>query len=323
MSDPTSRVLQLLGLLQSRTSWTAVELAERLGVTDRSVRRDVQRLRDLGYPVRASRGLGGGYQLGAGGSLPPLLLDPEEAVAVAVCLRLAAGGTVAGVGEAALRTLTKLDQVLPTRLREQVAAVQQSTVAVPGFAEAVDPDVLVVLARGCRDTTEVRFDYTSRAGEVTSRRAEPYRLVARGQRWYLLGYDRAREDWRSFRLDRMSGVRATTWRFRPRESPDPAAYITASVTRSPYRYVVRVRFAVPAAELAEQVPANAGEITTVGEHSCELSTGAMSLRWAVVHLLALDLPFQVLDPPELAEELRRVAQLADASASTAPSASTT
>ena len=157
MAETTSRVLQLLGLLQSRRVWTGEELAERLEVTTRSVRRDVDRLRDLGYPVHASKGHGGGYQLGAGAALPPLLLDPDEAVAMAVCLRLAAGGTVAGVGESALRALSKLDQVMPSRLRSQVAAVHDSTVTLtsPSSDEAVEPDVLMTLARACRDREHV------------------------------------------------------------------------------------------------------------------------------------------------------------------------
>lgn len=325
MSDTTGRVLQLLGLLQSRALWTGEELSARLGVTTRCVRRDVERLRELGYPVRASRGVGGGYQLGAGGALPPLLLDPEEAVAVAVCLRLAAGGTVAGVGEAALRTMAKLDQVLPRRLREQVAAVQESTVAVERLAGVVvDPDVLLTLARACRDRVQVRLEYRSREDVATSRRLEPYRLVALGRRWYLLGYDLDRDDWRSFRLDRIELVTATTWGFTPRESPDPAEYVSRSVTRSPYRYVARVRVALPAAELAELVPPTAGEVTPGGEKHALLTAGADDLRWVAFHLLLLGAPFEVLDPPELVETMRDLGQrLLDASASTAPSAWTT
>src|SRR5882724_2280731 len=178
VSETTSRVLQLLGLLQSRRVWTGEELAERLAVTTRSVRRDVERLRDLGYPVHASKGHGGGYQLGAGAALPPLLLDPDEAVAMAVCLRLAAGGSVAGVGESALRALSKLHQVMPARLRSQVAAVHDSTVTLtPNAINPVDPEVLMPLARACRDHEHVDAGYTDRAGAATQRRLEPYQLV--------------------------------------------------------------------------------------------------------------------------------------------------
>ena len=199
MSETTSRVLQLLGLLQSRRVWTGEELAERLGVTTRSVRRDVERLRDLGYPVHASKGHGGGYQLGAGAALPPLLLDPDEAVAMAVCLRLAAGGSVAGVGESALRALSKLDQVMPSRLRSQVSAVHEATVTLTWNSSdsPVEPDVLMTLARACRDREHVSASYVDRAGNATERRLEPYQLVTTGKRWYLLAFDRDREDWRS------------------------------------------------------------------------------------------------------------------------------
>src|SRR4051794_14627150 len=179
MSETTSRVLQLLGLLQSRRVWSGDELADRLGVTGRSVRRDVERLRDLGYPVHASKGHGGGYQLGAGAALPPLLLDPEEAVAMAVCLRVAAGGSVAGVGESALRALSKLDQVMPSRLRSQVAAVHDATTTLTSgeSAELVAPDVLMTLARASRDREHVAASYVDRAGNATERRLEPYQLV--------------------------------------------------------------------------------------------------------------------------------------------------
>lgn len=333
MGDPTGRALRLLGLMQSRSGWGGAELAARLGVTERSVRRDVERLRRLGYPVHASRGAGGGYRLGAGRSLPPLLLDPEEAVAVAVSLHLAAGGTVSGVGEAALRALTKIDQVLPAGLREQVDAVHDATVAVPQAGAAVAADDLLTLARGCRDQTEVRFAYLPRREaaadepaqhddrEPAPRRVHPYRLVARGQRWYLLGFDRDRDDWRTFRLDRMSQVRSTTWTFVPRpDVPDPADYVTRAVTQRPYRLVTRLRFTAPAAEVAERIPVAAGEIIDRGDQGCDLVTGAMDLRWAAVHLLTIDLPFQVIEPPELRDELARVAQLAsEASDSTVAS----
>ncbi|MBA2695900.1 MAG: helix-turn-helix transcriptional regulator [Ornithinimicrobium sp.] len=319
MSDTTSRVLQLLGLLQARTLWTGPELAVRLGVTARCVRRDVERLRELGYPVKASRGVGGGYQLGAGRALPPLLLDSEEAVAVAVSLRLAAGAGVAGVDEAAVRALTKLDQVLPARLRAQVLAVQESTVAVPRRSPGVDPQVLMTLARGCRDTEQVRFAYTRRDGTVTMRRVEPYRMVVLGPRWYLLAYDPDRSDWRSFRLDRMQHVASTTWRFAAREAPDAAAYVMKSVTRSPYRHVARVRVDLPAAELAVRVPATAGEVVPIDEHRCELVTGAEDLRWLALHLVLLDAPLQVLEPPELSAQMRELGHaLLDAGGPCAP-----
>ena len=205
---PTERVLALLALLQQRQTWSGSELAERLGTTTRTVRRDVDRLRELGYPVNATQGVAGGYRLGAGRALPPLLLDDAEAVAVAVSLRLAAGGTVAGASEAALRALTKLDQVLPSRLRHRVRGIHDSISTLPGSAaaEAVDADALVAIAGACRDQVRLEFAYADRSGAGTQRRVEPYALVATGRRWYLMAYDLDRDDWRTFRLDRIETI---------------------------------------------------------------------------------------------------------------------
>src|SRR5258705_1281871 len=232
VSETTSRVLQLLGLLQSRRVWTGGGLAERLAVTTRSVRRDVERLRDLGYPVHASKVHGGGYQLGAGAALPPLLLDPDEAVAMAVCLRLAAGGSVAGVGESALRALSKLDQVMPARLRSQVSAVHDTTVTLTSnYSDSpVEPDVLMTLARACRDHEHVTTGYVDRAGSATQRRLEPYQLVTTGKRWYLLAYHPDRQDWRLLPPDQMAGVRAPGSTFVARGAPDAAAYVRRSIS---------------------------------------------------------------------------------------------
>jgi predicted DNA-binding transcriptional regulator YafY len=301
--SPTARLLELLGLLQSRPVWSGPELARRLGVTERSVRRDVERLRELGYPVEASKGVGGGYRLGAGRALPPLLLDAEEAVAVAVCLRLAAGGTVAGVGEAALRTLAKLDQVLPGPLRVQVAAVHDATVTLETRVEAVDPDVLLSLARASRDHLRVRFEYVDRGGETSERTVEPYRMVTTGRRWYLLAFDVERDDWRAFRLDRMREVAATTWGFRPREAPDAREFVARSVTQAPYRFVARVRFAAPAERVAERVPASAGVVEPIDESTCLLIAGADHLDHLAVYLASVGVEFTVLEPPELREVL--------------------
>ena len=219
----TERVLRLLGLLQQRPVWTGPELADRLGVTTRRIRRDVQRLRDLGYPVNATQGSGGGYQLGAGTALPPLLLDDEEAIATAVSLRLAAGGTVAGASEAALRTLAKLDTVMPPRLRAEVRAVHDAIVTLDegrrgGRRCAPRP------GPGHPGLRRGRFRLPGR-GRSGGAPREPYRLVATGRRWYLMAFDLDRDDWRTFRLDRMTEVAATTWRFPPRDHPDPAAYV--------------------------------------------------------------------------------------------------
>ncbi|GMA20817.1 helix-turn-helix transcriptional regulator [Arsenicicoccus piscis] len=221
MAETIRRILRLLDLLQSRPVWSGPELAGRLGVTDRTIRRDVERLRELGYLVEGEHGSAGGYRLRAGRELPPLLLDDEEAIAIAVSLRGAATSPVSGVGEAALRALAKLDTVFPPRLRAQVAAVQEVTTAVPRAVTEVGPEVLVEVARAARGRVQLRFDYTTRAGAVSGRRVEPYRIVTTGLRWYLMAFDLEREDWRTFRLDRIASVHVTTFRFTPALRPTP------------------------------------------------------------------------------------------------------
>ncbi|MEH3140617.1 MAG: YafY family protein [Mycobacterium kyogaense] len=305
MSETTSRVLQLLGLLQSRRVWSGEELAARLGVTTRSVRRDVERLRELGYPVAASRGHGGGYQLGAGAALPPLLLDPEEAVAMAVCLRLAAGGSVAGVGESALRALSKLDQVMPRRLRSQVSAVHEATVTLTSGApeSVVEPEVLMTLARASRDREHVTAGYVDRGGTATRRRLEPYQLVTTGRRWYLLAYDRDREDWRSLRLDRMSDVAAVGTTFTARDAPDAAAYVRRSISTSPYRYVARVRYHAPIETVAPYFPPGAVDVEADGPDATIVTAGADDPRQMVPWLSMVDADFEILESAELADAM--------------------
>lgn len=310
MSETTSRVLQLLGLLQSRRVWTGEELAERLGVTTRSVRRDVERLRELGYPVHASKGHGGGYQLGAGAALPPLLLDPDEAVAVAVCLRLAAGGTIAGVGESALRALSKLDQVMPSRLRSQVSAVHDATVTLtsPSPDSPVEPDVLMTLARASRDHEHVSASYVDIRGNATQRRLEPYQLVTTGRRWYLLAYDRDRQDWRSLRLDRMSNVGALGTTFVPRDAPDAASYVRRSISSSPYRYVARVRYQASEEVVAQRFPPASVTIEPDGPDACIVTAGADDPERMVLYFATAGPDFEVLEPPEVVRAVEAVAQ---------------
>ncbi|MCV7177507.1 helix-turn-helix transcriptional regulator [Mycolicibacterium sphagni] len=314
MSQTTSRLLQLLGLLQSRRVWSGEELSDRLGVTTRSVRRDVERLRELGYPVHASTGHGGGYQLGAGAALPPLLLDSDEAVAMAVCLRLAAGGSVAGVGEAALRALTKLDQVMPSRLRSQVAAVLDTTVTLtPESDSPVDPEVLMTLARACRDREHVDADYVDRAGSPSSRRLEPYQLVTTGRRWYLLAFDRDRDDWRSLRLDRMAQVRAKGTTFTARPAPDAAEYVRRAITTSPYRYVTRVRYHAAKDVMAQHFSPASVTIEDDGPDTCVVVTGADDPRTLVLYLAMPGVAFEVLESDAVADRaLAMSALLADA-----------
>ncbi|GAA1777333.1 YafY family protein [Actinomadura chokoriensis] len=311
----TERVLRLLALLQRRSSWTAAEIAERLQVTDRSVRRDVERLRALGYPVHATAGVGGGYRLGAGTRLPPLLLDDEEAIATAVSLRLASGGTVAGTGEAALRALAKLDQVMPPRLRAEVRAVHGATETLVGPGAEVDAELLVTLARACRDAVRVRFRYAARGGEERGRTVEPVRMVATARRWYLMAWDVDRGDWRTFRLDRMRDAAPTTWHFRPREHPDPVAYVQRSVTEAPYRYLARVRLRAASDQVRELIPPQVGRVEDDRDGWCLLTVGGDDIDWLAVHIARLGFTTQILEPPELRAATARLARrLAEMSA---------
>jgi predicted DNA-binding transcriptional regulator YafY len=307
MANTSSRTLRLLSLLQTHRYWPGEELASRLGVSIRTLRRDVDRLRELGYPVRASRGVDGGYQLEPGAALPPLVLDDEEAVALAVGLRAAAQGSVAGIAESSVRALAKVVQVMPPRLRRQVEALRAMTVS-PGWGDAsagADPETLVTVARACRDNERMRFDYTAADGTGSQRRVEPLRLVSLGRRWYLVGYDLDRQDWRSFRVDRIQRPHGSGARFRPRQLPaeDAVAFVRAGLRNLPTSYHVEVVVAAPAAEVRERI----GRWSTVeedGPERCRVRMRADALEWPAMALGSLPSEFTVVAPPELVEQLR-------------------
>lgn len=304
MSTVTSRILHLLGLLQERRVWSAADLADQLGVTSRSVRRDVDRLRSMGYPVHAVPGRGGGYRLGAGRALPPLLLAPEEATAVAVGLRLAASSGIDGLEGSALRALTTLDPLLPPAVRGDVGAIAEVLDVIGSPRARIASPVLVTLARAVRDGLQLRVDYERRDGHRALRRIEPYRVMSVEGRWYLFCYDLDREDWRTFRLDRMHEVRTSTFPIRPRRPPeDIEATVRESLTQGPYPHSACVRVRRPLAEVAPQIPALVGTVEADGEESCLLRTGASDLRWIALHLARMGLPIEVVDPPELREVL--------------------
>lgn len=298
MAETTHRVLRLLGLLESRTSWQGPELAERLGVTERTVRRDVVRLRELGYPVEGERGLDGGYRLGAGRGLPPLVLDDDEAVAMVACLRMAALSGTDEIGEAALRALTKLDQVLPPRLRAVASALDDATRALPRTRPAVDLRVLQQLATAQRDRTLVRFGYRKADGETSLREVEPGRLITQGERWYLQAYDRGRQDWRVFRLDRMDELRVTSWSFEPREVP-PHDHHRDLEER--FECVLRFEMAVDVSRVARRIPAAFREGLEATATGCRFRVGALSwnvLAWEMLGVARdLDSPVRVPAQP--------------------------
>ncbi|MER7364701.1 helix-turn-helix transcriptional regulator [Nonomuraea wenchangensis] len=302
MLETSARLLKLLSLLQTHREWSGLELAERLGVTARTVRRDVGRLRELGYPVHATAGTPG-YRLGAGTDLPPLLLDDDEAVAVAVGLRTAAGGSVAGIEETSARALAKLERVLPSRLRQRVHALQSMTVPMNRAGSAVDPAALTAIAAACRDHETLRFDYRTHDGQDSARAAEPYRLLHSGRHWYLLGWDTGRAGWRTYRVDRLRLRTPNGPRFVPRDPPDTdlAAYMSRSISSAPYRYQGRFTMHAPAEVVAERMPATVGTIEPLDERSCTLSTGSNDLDELAMWVALMDIDFDVHEPPELVD----------------------
>ncbi len=309
MLETSARLLRLLSLFQTQRYWSGVQLAERLEITARTLRRDVDRLRSLGYPVHSSSGTAGGYQLGAGATLPPLLLDDEEAVAAAVGLRTAAGGTVAGMEEAALRALTKLEQVLPSRLRRRVAALHSAVVPLRHTGPAIDGKALSLIAGACRDGETLRFTYRSANGTASLRKVEPHRLVHTGHRWYLVAFDSDRADWRTFRVDRIEPRLSTGQRFAPRLPPgnDLTAYVSRSLAYAPYKHRASVIMHGPVEKLAEVIPPTVGVLEAIDHQRCLLHAGAQSLDGLCVWLALIGFEFEVRDPPELRNRVRLLA----------------
>jgi predicted DNA-binding transcriptional regulator YafY len=308
MLETSARLLRLLSLLQGRRDWSGADLADRLSVTTRTVRNDIERLRSLGYHIDSSTGTTGGYRLGAGAAMPPLLLDDEEAVAVAVGLRAAAAGSVTGLEDPALRALIKLEQTLPPRLRRRVDALRSATVSAAGGGPTVDASLLTALAAATRDHERISFDYKDRR-----RRAEPHRLVYTGRRWYLLAWDVDRADWRTFRADLIvlhpPQPGSHGQRFAPREPPggDAVAHVLRGVASTAWRVPARVRLHAPIAEVKARLASTAGLLTPTGDATCELETGADKLIDLAGFLGSIGFGFTVLDPPELRDLLRDLA----------------
>jgi len=329
MLQTSARLLRLLSLFQAQRYWSGAALAHRLDVTARTLRRDVDRLRSLGYPVHSTSGTAGGYQLGAGAILPPLLLDDDEAVAVALGLRTSASGSVTGIEEASVSALLKLEQVLPSRLRHRVAALhsfivpltnrdssnRQSASPDSNYPDSsyrrptVDAERLSAIAGACRDHEGIRFSYHNRTGAPSARAVEPHRLVHTGYRWYLVAWDVGRQDWRTFRVDRIEGKLKTSTRFKPRKPPegDFATFVSKSLASVPYPYRARVTLQAPVDALAKRVPPSAGMLEAIDERSCTLHTGAHSLEGITIHLSLLGVDFQVHEPPELIDYIRQLA----------------
>ncbi|MFF2192988.1 helix-turn-helix transcriptional regulator [Streptomyces sp. NPDC058157] len=312
-SDMTARALRLLSLLQTRREWSGADLAERLSVTVRTVRRDVDRLREMGYPVHSSRGHTGGYRLAPGADLPPLLLDDEEAVAIAVALHTAAGG-LTGIEETALRALAKLQQVMPRRLRSQVTALETSLAGITWDSRGprADPALLATLAVACRDHEILTFDYTTRNGTTTPRRVEPHHPVASGDLWYLLAHDSGKNDWRIFRLDRLTHPTTTGRRVPPRAIPgtDPARFVAHRISAAPTRYRAIATVHASADHILARTRGLATRIHPIDQTTCRVDASADHLTHVVQTLASLDTDYTLDADPHVLDHLRTTAHRA-------------
>ena len=302
-------MLDLLGLLQARHHWRGDDLAARLGVSDRTLRRDVERLRDLGYPVQATRGLDGGYQLGRGGRLPPLLLSADEAVAAAIGLRSAASQPIAGIAEDAISALLKITQLLPPTQRSEAEAIATAVNGPDSHADDVPLDTLTTIARSCRDHERLRFGYRTHSGTPSDRHVEPHHVVPLARRWYLVAWDLDRDDWRTFRLDRISKPRPTGRRFDPRTlpAPDPATYVTRSIASIPTVYHVELIVDAPL-QAVQDVLGRWGTATPDGPDTTRIEMDTDALSWPVMFLAALNARIHHAEPAELRALLTQLAE---------------
>ncbi|AEW98104.1 MULTISPECIES: helix-turn-helix transcriptional regulator [Streptomycetaceae] len=310
-TDLPARMLRLLSLLQTRREWSGTELAERLGVTTRTIRRDIDRLRGLGYPVEGTTGHAGGYRLASGAAMPPLILDDEEAIATAVALRTAAGH-LTGMEETSLRALAKLERILPARLRAQVAALHQATDTI-GWEDRgprVDPAALTTLATACRDHETVTFDYTTRDGTAARRRADPHHLVASAGLWYLLAHDTGRDDWRVYRLDRITDPVPTRHRFTPRPVPghDPADYVAQKIATAPARYRALATVHAPADTIRHRTGALPARVQPLDDTTCTVDCSSDSLAHIAQALTALNADYALDADPDVTNYLHHTTE---------------
>jgi predicted DNA-binding transcriptional regulator YafY len=307
MSDTPARLLRLLSLLQLPREWPGSELAERLEVSPRTIRRDVERLRELGYPVEATMGAVGGYRLGSGAAMPPLLLDDDEAVAITMGLRTAAVQAIGGIEEASVRALAKLEQVLPSRLRHRVGALSAATASILTWSPTtVDPAHLTTLSSAIANRERVRFGYVTADRAESRRHVEPSGLVSHGRRWYLAGYDLDRDGWRIYRVDRVTEPRATGARIARRElpAPDAASFVAGKLFTGAPTYQAVATVHAPIAEVATRLGDAAGELRAIDAHSCRLRSHVDTLEWLALRLAMLGCEFEVHEPAALVDYLR-------------------
>ncbi|MEM7092745.1 MAG: YafY family protein [Actinomycetota bacterium] len=319
MSATGERMLELLGLLQRRHRWSGEELAERLGVSRRTLRRDIDRLRELGYPVESDRGVDGGYQLGAGTKLPPLLLSDDEAVAIAIGLRTAANQPVDGLAEPSMGALVKVGQLLSGPLQHRVEALTGAIEAAPSLAaNTVALSTLTTLARATRDAERVRFEYRGFDGGESHRHVEPHHVVPLNRYWYLIAWDLVRDDWRTFRLDRVENPVTTCRTFEPRilPAPDPATHIRETISSLKSVYDVELVIRVPLAEVGRHI-GPWGAASAVDPRTTRIEMHIPDLAWAVLMLAITNAEIVSIEPPELRDfldELGRRFQRVTASA---------
>jgi predicted DNA-binding transcriptional regulator YafY len=326
MAETSARLLRLLSLLQTRRDWTGAELAERLDVAPRTIRRDIDRLRKIGYPVDADRGLAGGYRLGSGAELPPLLLDDDEAVAIAVGLRGATAGAVNGIEESSVRALAKLEQILPDRVRRKVSAIQGFTVTLPRRGPSIDANVLTTLSAACRDRDRMRFKYQASDGTPSTRKVEPVRLAHEGQRWYVLAFDNDRDDWRTFRVDRIQGVPSSAGRYERRPEPEGGVEAYMAKMMQPWTHRERthaclVRIGASYARTTRRISPAFADAIADGDDATVMRLSSDSMDWVAVHLIMacteLGAELQVIEGEELRASLESMsAKFARAAVST-------
>lgn len=307
--DAAERLLKLLGLLEGRIDWTAEELARRLDVTTRTIRRDITRLRSLGYPVEALAGPGGGYRLGAGGKMPPLLLDDEEALAVALGLRVSVTSAVGGLEDASLSAMAKLEHVLPPRLRSRLEDVSEATTSTLTRTGAeVDHSSLSVVASTIRKRERLRCGYVDGESRTSERHIEPTRLVHTGRRWYLVAFDLDRDDWRTFRLDRVSEPKPTGMRAKPRRGPDPVELVQRGITVDAWKFPASVILEMPARRAERLIAPTVGTVEAIDDERCRLIIGADEMAWLARYLLSLPVRFDVEEPAALRAELASIGE---------------
>ena len=305
MIETTGRLLAVLAALQSRPSWSGPDLAQQLGVTVRTVRRDIERLRLLGYPVESDTGAHGGYRLGAGGAvIPPLMLDADEVFALAV---LARASDRHGLGEAAEGAIRKLEHTLPASLQRDIALTSTVVRVDSPTSDELDSSVLRTVSAACRASDELAVRYRDRNGAVSERRLLPYRVVSIGRRWYLVARDARKPEWRTWRVDRIESAAPTGHRFVVGDPPDAAALVQRSISTSPYRYQARVELDAPIATMAERVPPTVAVLEAIDEQTTLLTTGSDNLDSIVFHIGMLDVDFRVLEPAELRERMHTLA----------------